>query len=391
MEKVQQENSIIVKSRLDTESARVLFPSSKRGIYFNHAAVSPLSTRVVSAIQSFLKERSEHDVENYFTTLMPTLAALRARLSRMLKAGERNLAFVPNTSYGLNLLAQGIAWKSGERILLYEREFPSNIQPFLALRKQGVKIDFLKDHDGEIQIDEIEKAITPDTRLVSLSYVQFLSGFRFNLDELSEVCWRNACLLSIDAIQGLGAMPIDCTKVDFMAAGAHKWGMSPMGTGVAYFSDELLMRLNPVFVGWLSVEEAWDFSHHDKPLKSDASRYELGTYNWMGLVGMNAAFELFEEIGFDAVSEKILSLSEYFSNSLAHSGFELLCSPSRPNRSGIVSIKTLKNAESIFKQLAARQIEISLRENYLRFSPHFYNTQSECDEVISQLKQLSNQ
>ncbi|MFQ3608210.1 MAG: aminotransferase class V-fold PLP-dependent enzyme, partial [Chloroherpetonaceae bacterium] len=254
----------------------------------------------------------------------------------------------------------------------------------------GVEIDFLKDHDGEIRIDEIENAITPNTRLVSLSYVQFLSGFRLNLDDLSEVCRKKQCLLSIDAIQGLGAMPMDCTKVDFMAAGAHKWGMSPMGTGVAYFSDELLMRLNPVFVGWLSVEDAWDFSHHHKPLKADASRYELGTYNWIGLVGMNAAFELFEEIGFEAVTEKILSLSEYLSNNLTHNGFELLCNPSPEHRSGIISIKNLNNADLVFKQLTERQIEISLRENYLRFSPHFYNTRDECDEVISQLKQLKS-
>ncbi len=388
MEKVQQESSTAVKMRLDTESARGLFPSASQGIYFNHAAVSPLSRHVVSAIEAFLKERSETDVENYFTTLMPTLNALRARLARMLNADAQHLAFIPNTSYGLNLLAQGLDWKHGERILLYEREFPSNIQPFLALRKRGVEIDFLKDHDGEIRIDELEKKITPDTRLVSLSYVQFLSGFRLKLDEVSEVCRRKGCLLSIDAIQGLGAMPIDCTKVDFMAAGAHKWGMSPMGTGVAYFSDELLERLNPIFVGWLSVQEAWDFSYHEKPLKQDASRYELGTYNWIGLVGMNAAFELFEEIGFEAVTEKILSLSEYLSNNFTHNGFELLCNPSRANRSGIVSIKNMNNAEAVFKQLTERRIEISLRENYLRFSPHFYNTREECDEVISQLKQL---
>lgn len=378
----------MTEARLDTESARALFPSAARGIYFNHAAVSPLSRRVVSAIEAFLKERSETDVENYFTTLMPTLNALRERLARMLNADVRNLAFVPNTSYGLNLLAQGLDWKHGERVLLYEREFPSNIQPFLALRKQGVEIDFLKDHNGEIWIDELEKSITPKTRLVSLSYVQFLSGFRLNLDELSEVCRRKNCLLSIDAIQGLGAMPIDCTKVDFLAAGAHKWGMSPMGTGVAYFSDDLLARLNPVFVGWLSVEEAWDFSYHNKPLKQDASRYELGTYNWIGLVGMNAAFELFEEIGIDAITEKILSLSEYFSNNLIHNGFDVLCNPARANRSGIISVKNLNNAEEVFKTLTARGIEISLRENYLRFSPHFYNTSDECDEVFSQLKQL---
>ncbi len=379
---------MVKEAQLDTESARALFPSAECGIYFNHAAVSPLSRRVVSAIEAFLKERSETDVENYFTTLMPTLNALRARLARMLNARERNLAFVPNTSYGLNLLAQGLTWRRGDRILLYEREFPSNVQPFLALRKLGVEIDFLKDHDGEIRIDEIEKNITPDTRLVSLSYVQFLSGFRLNLDELSEVCRRKNCLLSIDVIQALGAMPIDCRKVDFLAAGAHKWGMSPMGTGVAYFSDELLARLNPVFVGWLSVEEAWDFSYHDKPLKQDASRYELGTYNWIGLVGMNAAFELFEEIGLDAVSEKILSLSEYLSNRLIDNGFEPLCNPSRANRSGIVSVKNFPNAEGAFKALSERRIEISLRENYLRFSPHFYNTYDECDEVISQLKRL---
>ncbi len=380
----------MVKTRLDTESARGLFPSAERGIYFNHAAVSPLSRRVVTAIEAFLQERSETDVENYFTTLMPTLDALRARLARLLNADMRNLAFIPNTSYGLNLLAQGLDWKHGERILLYEREFPSNIQPFLALRKQGVEIDFLKDHDGEIRIDEIENAITPNTRLVSLSYVQFLSGFRLNLDDLSEVCRRKACLLSIDAIQGLGAMPIDCTKVDFMASGAHKWGMSPMGTGVAYLSDELLERLNPVFVGWLSVEDAWDFSYYHKPLKQEASRYELGTYNWIGLVGMNAAFELFEEIGIEAIAEKILSLSEYLSNKLTHNGFELLCNPNRANRSGIVSVKNVPNARAIFNILTERRIEISLRENYLRFSPHFYNTRDECDEVISQLKQLKS-
>lgn len=379
------------KEKLDTESARRLFASAEKGIYFNHAAVSPLSRRVVCAIEAFVKERSETDVENYFATLMPTLDTLRARLARMLNASERNLAFVPNTSYGLNLLAQGLSWKHGERILLYEREFPSNIQPFLALRKWGVEIDFLKDHNGEIRIDEIEKAITPHTRLVSLSYVQFLSGFRLNLDDLSDVCRRKGCLLSIDGIQGLGAMPIDCTKVDFMASGAHKWGMSPMGTGVAYFSDELLARLNPVFVGWLSVEEAWDFSYYEKQLKQDASRYELGTYNWIGLIGMNAAFELFEEIGFEAVTEKVLSLSEYLSNNLTYNGFDLLGNPARENRSGIVSIKNLKNAESVFRQLAERRIEISLRENYLRISPHFYNTREECDEVISQLKQLCNQ
>jgi len=372
--------------KLTVESARGLFPNTKHGIYFNHAAVSPLSSRVVSAIQAFLNERSEINVENYRTTLLPTLNALRARLARYLNAQTRNLAFVPNTSYGLNLLAQGLSWKHGDRILLYEREFPANVQPFLALRKHGVEIDFLKDFNGEIQIDEVEQNITPNTRLVSLSYVQFLSGFRLNLDELSEVCRRTGCLLSIDAIQGFGAMPIDCTKVDFMASGSHKWGMSPMGTGVAYFSDELLDRLEPVFVGWLSVEEAWDFSHYDKPLKQDASRYELGTYNWIGLVGMNAAFELFEEIGFDAVTEKILSLSEYFSNKLTHMGFELVCNPARENRSGIVSIKNVRNAEAVFRALAERRIEISLRENYLRFSPHFYNTCDECDEVVSQLK-----
>ncbi|MCS6989666.1 MAG: aminotransferase class V-fold PLP-dependent enzyme [Chloroherpetonaceae bacterium] len=375
-------------ARLDAESARALFPNATRGIYFNHAAVSPLSLRVVSAVERYLKERSETDVENYSATLLPTLQALRSRLARYLNAKERNLAFVPNTSYGLNLLAQGLDWKPGDRVLLYEREFPANVQPFLALRSRGVAIDFLKDHCGEISLDELERRIAPRTRLVSLSYVQFLSGYRLDLAAVSDICRRKSVLLSIDAIQGFGAFPIDCSKVDFLAAGAHKWGMSPMGTGVAYFSDALLERLNPVFVGWLSVEEAWDFSRYEKPLKRDASRYELGTYNWIGLVGMNAAFELFEEIGYEQISNKILALSERLSVGLKEAGFELECDPKREHRSGIVSVKNVPNAAEAFKALAERGIEISLRENYLRFSPHFYNSLAECDEAISQLKRL---
>lgn len=374
---------------LDLEEARALFPNAARGIYFNHAAVSPLSLRVVSAIERYLKERSETDVENYFATLLPTLRDLRARLARYLNARERNLAFVPNTSYGLNLLAQGLDWKTGDRILLYEREFPANVQPFLALRKRGVEIDFVKDRSGEIALDDIERAISPKTRLVSLSYVQFLSGYRLDLAELGALCRRKGVLLSIDAIQGFGALPIDCAQADFVAAGAHKWGMSPMGTGIAHFSDDLLERLNPVFVGWLSVEEAWDFTRYEKPLKPDASRYELGTYNWIGLVGMNAAFELFEELGYERVSAKVLALSERLSSGLREAGFELACDPERKHRSGIVSVKHFPNAEQAFKTLAERGIEISLRENYLRFSPHFYNSFAECDEVISQLKRLT--
>jgi cysteine desulfurase / selenocysteine lyase len=371
-----------------TESFRHLFPHVKNQIYLNHAAVSPLSLNILRATEAYLHDRCEGDIENYTTTLMPLLATLRERVSKFIGCEPRQMAFIPNTSYGLNLLAQGLSLNAGDRILLYEKDFPSNVQPFLNLRSQGVMIDFVKDRNGEILLEDIDAAITSRTKLVSISYVQFISGFRVNLKSLADVCHRKNALLSIDAIQALGAMPIDCKNsgVDFLAAGAHKWGMSPMGNGIMYIADELFARLRPAMVGWLSVKEAWSLLEYEQELRDDVARFELGTYNWIGLLGMNEAFKIFETIGSATLEEKLLCLSDYLIEHLQEHGFEPVFTGGRENRSGITTVKNLPNPDAVFQHLMSKRIACSLRGGCLRIAPHFYNTTAELDTLLAELK-----
>lgn len=373
-----------------TESYRAIFPHLKHQLYLNHAAVSPLSTRVVAAIQDYLAERSEYDIENYWTRLMPTLESARRRVASFIHCESHQLAFVPNTSYALNILAQGLKWRGGDRILLYDREFPSNVYPFLNLRKHGVEIDFVSSRNGQILLEDIEAKLAPRTRLVSMSYVQFLTGFRIDLAALADLCHQNGAIVSIDAIQGLGAMPIDFKRagIDFLAAGCHKWAMSPMGIGIMAMTDALLDEIGAPFVGWLSVEDGWDFFNYEQDLLDDARRHELGTQNWIGLVGLNEAFAIFHELGSETIAEKLLLLSSHLCERLREEGFEPAFVAGKENRSGIVSIQGLPNPSEIQKLLMQAQVEVSTREGLLRVSPHFYNSIEDIEQFVSALKTI---
>ncbi|ACF14488.1 aminotransferase class V [Chloroherpeton thalassium ATCC 35110] len=374
-----------------TDAYRNLFPHTKRGdIYLNHAAVSPLSLPVKNAIQAHLEERSELDIENYFSTLAPALQSARARVSSWIGCKSENLAFVPNTSYGINLLAQGLSWKSGDRVLLYDKEFPANVYPFLALQKKGVKVDFFSDRNGEILLEDIAKKLTPETRLLSISFVQFLSGFRIDLAAIAALCHKHDVLCAVDGIQGLGAFAIDCEEsgIDFLSSGCHKWAMSPMGIGIIYVSDQLLAELDPVFTGWLSVENAWEMLDYKLDLPHSARRYELGTINWMGIIGLNEAFGLFREIGQPVLSQKILLLSEHLRQKLQEAGFELALQTGKDHLSGITSVANLEAAEQIVTELANRNIEVSMRDGFLRIAPHFYNTIDELTHFVEELKTI---
>lgn len=375
-----------------TEAYREIFPHTNDGlIYLNHSAVSPLSSSVIEAIDAHLKERNRYDIENYFPTLEPTMHSARERIAKFIGADEKYLGFVPNTSYGLNLLAQGLSWQKGDRILLYEKEFPSNIYPFLNLQKKGVEIDFFGDREGEISLKMIEEKITPKTRLLSISYVQFLSGYRINLKAVSRLCQAHNLIFAVDAIQGLGAMPIDMATddIDFLASGGHKWAMSPMGSGIVAIKPELMEQLDPVFVGWLSVENAWEMLDYNLSLQPSARRYEIGTPNWIGIIGLNAAFRIFSELGIDKISRKILLLTRHLRTELLSEGFQPYLNPADECASGIVSISGLNNVLKLTQRLSQQKIEVSPRDQFIRVAPHFYNTSDEISQFVKVLKNLA--
>ena len=375
---------------MNIKEIRKQFPylNSKK-IYFNHAAISPLSNFVKVELEQFLHERSTTDIDNY-EKMVNTVGSLTDRISVMLNAKPDRIALTKSVTESLNILAQGIKWEKGDRIILNDIEFPANVYPFLNLKNYGVEVDFVKSKNGEIKIEDIEKLITPKTKLLSISFVQFLSGFRADLETIGELCSKHNIIFSVDAIQGAGVIQLDVEKykIDFLAGGSHKWLMGLTGLGYLFITEKLQSKLEQKNVGWLSVENEWDLLNYSLELKQTALRFQLGTFSFSGVVALNASLEFFESLGYVNIEDYILQNSKYFLAKLVDEGFKpILHNLPEKNLAGIVTFP-VENAEEVFKQLLEKNIVGSLREGMIRFSPHFYNTKEEIDNVINELKRL---
>jgi len=256
------------------------------------------------------------------------------------------------------------------------------------LRRYGVEVDFVKSENGKVTVENIFHSLTPRTKLLSISFVQFLSGYRADLKEIGKVCKERNIIFAVDAIQGLGALRLDVQEchIDFLSCGTQKWMMSAMGLAFIFITQRLQSKLTPRYVGWLSVEDAWNILNYDLTLKSDAGVFQTGTINGMGVYMLNAAIALFKLIGVEQIEETILTNTEYFISRLLEEGFSpLLAGVSRKNLSGIVTMRP-ENAKETFEKLSSENIHCSLREGFIRFSPHFYNTKEEIELVLRNLK-----
>ncbi|MDP4190195.1 MAG: aminotransferase class V-fold PLP-dependent enzyme [Bacteroidota bacterium] len=375
---------------MNISESRSYFPYLKTGkIYMNHAAISPLSKPVVDALQSYIYTRSETEIENYFS-FQRIVVDTKNKLAQMINTTSDRIAFADNTSNALNILAQSIDWKSGDRIILNDIEFPSNIYPFLNLKSYGVEIDFVKSHDGQVSFEDIEKALTPKTRLVSISHVQFLSGYKTDIEKIGQLCRQKGVIFCVDSIQALGAMREDVEKmsIDFLAAGTQKWLMSMQGLSVFYVRKELQEKLQPKFVGWTSVKDAWNLLDYDLTLREGADSFQNGTVCSIGIAALHATLDLMLSFGFDEIEKTILDNSEYFIEKLSDIGLNpILKGIERKYLSGIVSFKSEK-AQEIFDELEKRNIVAAVREGVVRFSPHYYNNHEEIDKVVMTLKEI---
>ncbi len=373
----------------DIIKIRENFPYLKTGkIYLNHASTGPVIKPVKEKLTEIIIEKSETDIDNY-KKLISAADETKSMLGEMINASQDRISFVDNTSNGINVLAQGIDWKKGDRILLNDLEFPANVYPFLNLKKNGVEVDFAKSHNGIVTAEDIIAAIKPETRLISVSMVQFLTGYRVDMEKIGKVCREKGIIFSVDAIQGLGAVKLDVQKcqVDFIASGSQKWLLGLQGFGFIYVSEELQNKISPAYVGWFSVEEQWDLLNYNLTLKKTASRFQVGTGNTLGVFALNASLKFFKECGLDFVEDRVLSNSAYLIESLKKIGIKpVLTNIPKENIAGIVSFEH-PNSLNIFNAVMEKNISCSLREGMIRFSPHFYNTKEELDIVA---KVLSN-
>jgi selenocysteine lyase/cysteine desulfurase len=322
------------------------------------------------------------------------VAELRARVATLINApSAERIAFPPNTTTAIAIVASGIPWTTGDRVLLNSSEIPANIYPYVALRRAGVQLDFLACVDGAVTPGMIESALTPRTRVVALSAVQYLSGYRADLTAIGEICRRRDVVFAVDGIQGVGAVKVDvqASRIDALAAGAQKWLLSPHGAGFLFITEELQSRITQSHLGWLSVDDPWRFSDNDQPLADSARRYEPGSLAIPSLCGMHASLGDLLDAGIDAIEESVLGLSGRLISGLRAIDGVAIHTPEDPaRRAGIVTagFPARTNTERVFVRLNEAGIVAALREGLLRFSPHFYNTPSEIDAALGVMQDV---
>lgn len=373
---------------MNISEVRSLFPHlTSDQIYFNHAAIGPWSSLVLERVNEYAGQRSFSKIENYPYLIRWHISA-KEKLGKLLGASPDRIAWVDNVSDGTNILAQGLEWKTGDRILLNDIEFPSNVYPFMNLRKIGVEIDFAKSRNGIVDVEDLKALITSKTKLISISLVQFLSGYRADMNAIGELCKSRGIIFVVDAIQGTGAVKIDVQKsnIDFLTGGSQKWLMSSQGLSYIYITEELQSRINQKFVGWASVKDAWSLLNYDLTFRDTADRFQNGTVNALGVAIFEASLTMFNNFGIDKIEERVLENSNYFINKLIDIGFDpILKNVRKENTAGIVSIKHAKS-QMIFDLLEKNKIYTAVREGMVRFSPHFYNTIEEIQKVIDHLE-----
>lgn len=359
------------------------FPVSKELVYLNHAAVSPLCRPAAEAMK-----RLTEDVYCYgslhYDEWMSAYAALRAAAARLINATPAEIAIVKNTSEGIAMVANGLNWQPGDRIIAFREEFPANYYPWARLESRGVTVEWLSIYDP---LERIADAL-PGAKLLAISYVNYLSGYRVDLHALGELCKQHGCFFFVDAIQGLGAFPVDVERwfIDGLAADGHKWLLGPEGNGILYVRKSRLEEIEPVEFGWTNPAGYADYGTRDMTLRPDAGRYECGTLNTVGCFGLHAAIEYLLQIGVDEVSRLVDGLASQIYSRARSKGYQMSTERTQASGSGIISFRHPGlDARLIVNNLKRNRILAAARQGWVRMAPHFYVTPDEIDRVLDLL------
>jgi selenocysteine lyase/cysteine desulfurase len=362
------------------------FPVTQELIYLNHAAVAPLCRRAADAIR-WLADDSSQFGSLHYDKWMATCTGLRQAAARLINAAPEEIAIVKNTSEGIATVALGIDWKAGDRVVAFKEEFPSNYYPWLRLEKRGVQITWLSIYDP---IEEIAAAI-PGARLLAVSFVNYLSGYRVDLEEIGKICHEHGCFYFVDAIQGMGVFPIDveAAHIDALAADGHKWMLGPEGNGVLYVRRQWQDAIEPVEFGWTNPANYADYSSRDMTLRADAGRYECGTLNTVGCYGHRAALEFLLEVGIPNVGAAVMARAAQLDEGLRALGYELMLERTRATGSGIISFRhATKDCKMMVSDMRRHKITAAPRQGWVRVSPHFYISSEDIEQVLRTLAEI---
>lgn len=369
------------------ERIREQFPITKHRVFLNHAAQSPLPKPVADTVH-----RCIDDFSNFGHTSIEWNDGGKPFFAKLIGAKTEEIALVENTSVGMNIAVNVLHYPQGAKVVTTDLEYPSAVYPWLR-KSLGVKVHYVKNVDGKILLEDVEKAVDDKTVAIAVSHVEYVNGFRNDLRALSEIAHKHGAYLIVDAIQSAGAIQINVKRddVDFLTAACYKWLLSPPGAGYLYVKEELIKEFEPPFVGWASVKpqvfetvDFWDI--WSLKLSETASRFEIGSPSYASFIGATEALKMLLNFGIENVEKRILKLTDRLIEALKNLGLKLQTPEEKPYRSGIVLSKVDKPIE-VVKNLRDDGIIISARANGLRVSPHFYNTEAEIDKLVENIKE----
>jgi selenocysteine lyase/cysteine desulfurase len=334
----------------------------------------------------------------YWPRWAQRVESLRQRAASLLQAKPSEIALVPNTSTGINLVALGLAWRPGDNVVVLENEFPSNLLPWKNLSRRGVEVRVVPvDPSGQVSLPRVEERIDSRTRLVALSWVGFLSGYRLDLGQACERIHRRGARILVDAIQGLGVFPLDVSEIpiDFLAADGHKWMLGPEGMGIAYFREAHLNDMEPVLVGWNSVIDSLQSPSSDPRWKAGADRYEIGSMNMVGAAGLDESLCLLMELKChrpdSPVAAAVLDNVEWLVEGLRQGGCQVHVPTDRISRSGILSLEVPgRDARSVRHRLLEAGIVTSVRHGRVRVSTHAYNDADDLGRLVAAMRDITS-
>jgi len=359
------------------------FPVTKNLTYLNHAAVSPLCRASAEAMK-WLADDSCQNGSLHYDAWMDCYQGLRVATAKLINATPEEIAIVKNTSEGIATVALGLNWKAGDRIVAFKEEFPSNYYPWLRLEARGVELTWLSIYDS---LETIAQAVQ-GARLLAISYVNYLSGYRVDICAIGELCRQNECFYFVDAIQGMGAFPIDveACNIDALAADGHKWMLGPEGNGVLYIRKKWLDWIEPVEFGWTNPANYNDYSSRDMTLRADAGRYECGTLNTIGCFGLRASLEFLLSVGIDSIASSIWARAHQLALGVKAKGYNLCLEHTEETGSGIVSFRHPSiDYRMLVSDLKRQKITAAMRQGWVRMSPHFYTSPAAIEHVLQAL------
>ncbi len=382
-------NDVVLKEDLRLEE----FPIAREKIFMAHAGVTVLPRVVARGMQDYIEKCALNDQE--FDGVLKVFEETRRLSAELIGAEPEEIALLGPTSLGLSLFANGLDWEPGDEVVCYPDDYPANVYPWMDLKRHGVKVNYLKPgHLGELTPELVEAALTEKTKLVALASCNFLGGYRIDIDTIGKMLHERGILFSLDAIQTVGAFPTRVDHVDFLSADAHKWMLGPMAIGIVYVAKEHFERLRPTLLGAWNVNSPNFITQNEIQLPASGRRYEPGVLNAAGIYGMREALKMILETGIDRIASRLLELKEYLTSRLESRGYEIVPPVRGESASSITTFRKGEADEKMaetFRRLKEAHVSCSHRhdrdgKDYIRLSPHFWNTHEEIDRVMAALE-----